>query len=181
MAKKKKFVVSTINLRREKERVIEDMHKKLAGGSDGALSHVKRAANQRLRLIASYTLCFVMLATAATVSALQWQKVSSTALKVVSKYIAPVALMDRDAQEEKISVDEYALFLSAILWRYSSLPQEYRKGVPFLQRSDVLRKIDSVWAQLTPATKNEIARRLPSKRSPNLDLNGSVISVPPGN
>ncbi len=175
---KKSFVISTVNLRRDKERVVEDMHKKLAQKKTTVLSHVKRESALRFKLFASYTLCAVMVGIAITISILQWQRAGSTPVKIMNKYSEPLSMLEADFQQNAISMDEYARYLAHLLVRFSSVPEKYRQGVPRLSSPEVNAKIDAVWGMLHSSTRAELELLLPQRRTHMVDLNGNLISVP---
>lgn len=73
----------------------------------------------------------------------------------------PVNRLSADYQDEKISTDQYALYLKDILIDYKSLPQEYKIDIPYIEASAVYDSIITVWSSISLPNRLKLQKYLP--------------------
>lgn len=154
----------TSRLRRDRTQVVLNMSNKLAAkGDNDFVAAAKNQPSQNKIWFWILMSLFILVVTFPFLLVRQNKKVESsvtTAPQVINAN--PAQSIMQSYKSGNITPDLCARYLGYILFRYDSLPDEYRLQRPIVKSNDVYKALLEIWPKVSYTEKNSLKSQMPN-------------------
>lgn len=150
-----------------RDQVVASMARKLADSGNGDFV----VTSQKPSLKKVFVILSIILLVFASLTGVFFTRTSSATLSGKSQKTEvmvqnnPLHKLREAFRDQRISADQYALYLEDLLIRYDSLPQQYKVSRPMVKGDEVFHEYRDIWPKLSLRTRAKLVKDLPNLES----------------